>query len=184
MSAAPATATCRSAAGRIGAARRASRYNAWARTMAPVINRCMREGIVDCPALAARLTSEQVFSFADGSWSAKRVLRLLDRLRQFGLLEIVPRGPYASAFYSSTPRKGSTEASRVALRLHADRWARMMKPVIADIKRGGVNGWTAIATELNRRGVTPQRGGLWTKASVRNLMYRLRDLRGNQCESD
>jgi hypothetical protein len=152
--------------------------------MASLINRCMREGTVDCPALATRLAADQQPPFAEGAWTPERVLRLLDRLRQFGMLEVVPRGPYASAFYSSVPRNGSTEASRVALRVHADRWALKMKPIIADVQRGGAKGWTTIAAELNRRGVPSQRGGLWTKASVRNLIYRLRDLQSNSCEDD
>ena len=44
---------------------------------------------------------------------------------------------------------------------------------IADVRAGGALSLSAIATELNDRGIVTPRGGAWHPSSVRNLIARL-----------
>ena len=68
-------------------------------------------------------------------------------------------------------------ALRATVALNADRHARDLSPVIADIRAAGCTSLRAIAAELNARGMLTRRGGLWHVSTVRNLLRRL-DCRG------
>jgi len=54
----------------------------------------------------------------------------------------------------------------------ADRFARNVRPVIEQIKSGGVTTLRAIAAELNARGISTARGRAWEAATVRNVLIR------------
>ena len=56
---------------------------------------------------------------------------------------------------------------------NADRFARDLAPVIADIRAGGYLSLGAIAAELDARGMRTRRGGRWHKSTVMNLLRRL-----------
>ena len=58
-------------------------------------------------------------------------------------------------------------------RRNADRHARDLAPVVADIRAGGATSLRAIAAELNARGMLTRRGGRWHVSTVTNLLDRL-----------
>jgi hypothetical protein len=61
-------------------------------------------------------------------------------------------------------------AGRETQRLEADRVAGEMMPLIESIRATGASKLTAIAAELNRRGIRTARGGAWYATSVRNIL--------------
>ena len=63
-------------------------------------------------------------------------------------------------------------ASRQAATANADTFARKRLDVIADIESTGITTLSAIAAELNKRGVKTARGGKWYATTVRNLRNR------------
>ena len=62
---------------------------------------------------------------------------------------------------------------REAIARNADRHARDLAPVVADIRAGGATSLRAIAEELNGRGMLTRRGGRWYVSTVTNLLDRL-----------
>ena len=64
-------------------------------------------------------------------------------------------------------------ALRAAVVANADRHARDLAPVVADIRAGGATSLRAIAGELNARGMLTRRGGRWHVSTVMNLLDRL-----------
>ena len=62
---------------------------------------------------------------------------------------------------------------RAAIARNADRHARDLAPVVADIRAGGAISLRAIAGELNARGMLTRRGGRWHVSTVTNLLERL-----------
>ncbi len=64
-------------------------------------------------------------------------------------------------------------ALRTAVAANADRHARDLAPVLADIRAGGAISLRAIAGELNARGMLTRRGGRWHVSTVMNLLARL-----------
>jgi hypothetical protein len=64
-------------------------------------------------------------------------------------------------------------ALRAAVTATADRHARDLAPVMADIRASGVTSLRAIAAELNDRGMLARRGGRGHVSTVRNLIDRL-----------
>jgi DNA invertase Pin-like site-specific DNA recombinase len=65
------------------------------------------------------------------------------------------------------------EALRAAVSANADRFARDLEPVIADVRAGGATTLRAIAAELHTRGMLTRRGGRWQVSNVRGLLVRL-----------
>jgi hypothetical protein len=66
---------------------------------------------------------------------------------------------------------------RAAIVCNADRHARDLAPVVADIQGGGATTLRAIARELNGRGMLTRRGGRWHVLTVSNLLDRLAQAR-------
>ena len=64
-------------------------------------------------------------------------------------------------------------ALRAAVVANADRHARDLAPVVADIQADGGTSLRAIAAELNARGMLTRRGGQWHVSTVTNLLDRL-----------
>ncbi len=73
-------------------------------------------------------------------------------------------------------------ALRAAIAANADRHARDLAPVVADIRAGGATSLRAIAAEMNARGMLTRRGGRWHVSTVLNLLDRL-ELREAACAS-
>ena len=73
-------------------------------------------------------------------------------------------------------------ALRAAVARNAERHARDLAPVVADIQASGKSSLGAIADELNARGMLTRRGGRWHKSTVMNLLERL-GLREAACAS-
>lgn len=69
--------------------------------------------------------------------------------------------------------KGGT-ALRATVSANADRHARQLEPVLADIRGAGHVSLRAIAAELNARGMLTRRRGRWHVSNVRNLLARLK----------
>lgn len=65
--------------------------------------------------------------------------------------------------------KGGT-ALRATVTANADRFARDLAPILADIHAAGHTTLRAIATELEARGMQTRRGGSWHVSTVRNLL--------------
>ena len=79
-------------------------------------------------------------------------------------------------------RVGKGTAPLMAIAGNADRHARDLAPVVADIRSGGATTLRAIAAELNDRGMLTRRGGRWHVSTVMNLLDRL-GLREAACAS-
>jgi Recombinase len=73
------------------------------------------------------------------------------------------------------PHPASWEAGalRAAIGRNAERHARVLAPVVEDIRSGGATSLRAIAAELNDRGMLTRRGGRWHVSTVKNLLDRL-----------
>jgi hypothetical protein len=63
--------------------------------------------------------------------------------------------------------------ARQAKSLAATARAADIAPVIDDIRTAGANSLRSIAKELNERGITAPRGGVWSGAQVRAVMARM-----------
>jgi hypothetical protein len=51
-----------------------------------------------------------------------------------------------------------------------------MRPTIFALREAGFVKHEAIAAELNRRAIAPQRAGIWTVSMVKNLVNRLKEM--------
>jgi hypothetical protein len=72
-----------------------------------------------------------------------------------------------------TGKSKSGEAGRKVLIARADARASRLAPIVAELRRGGITSWYAIAMELNRRGVPTATGrGIWEPGQVRRVMER------------
>ncbi len=101
----------------------------------------------------------------------------MQRIVGLGLLELPSRGPYGTHVYSPLPRaRYDSSASRTALRDRADAWALAMRPVLDGLREAGFIKHDAIAAELNRRAIAPQRSGLWSTNMVKHLLYRMKEM--------
>lgn len=64
------------------------------------------------------------------------------------------------------------DASVVAIKAGADRFAADLEPIVSDIQAAGHTSLRSIASELNRRGIVTRRGGSWHAGTVRDLLNR------------
>ena len=67
---------------------------------------------------------------------------------------------------------GNAEAVEAIVR-KADKHARDVEPIIADIRSAGITSLKGIARELNARGILTARRGCWYATSVKVLLARL-----------
>ena len=65
-------------------------------------------------------------------------------------------------------------ALRATVTENADRHAKDLEPVIADLRRHGITSLRGIAEALSERGMLTRRGGRWHVSNVRNLLGRVR----------
>lgn len=70
-------------------------------------------------------------------------------------------------------RDAGTQRSAEARARVADRHARDIGHVIADLKREGITSSTSLAWHMNRRGITTPRGGQWSTTQVQRVLRRL-----------
>ena len=66
-----------------------------------------------------------------------------------------------------------TKAALAAVTAGADAHAQRLAPVVASLRSEGHTSLSALARELNERGMVTPRGGKWHPSSVRNLLQRL-----------
>jgi len=58
------------------------------------------------------------------------------------------------------------------MKAKADRHAAKVLPILATLRTEGIVSQSAVARELNQRGILAPRGGQWTATAVRNLLGR------------
>jgi hypothetical protein len=63
-------------------------------------------------------------------------------------------------------------AARQAIVAQADRRARALAPVFAEIRAAGVHSYKGIAAQLDARGIPTARGGRWAATQVRDIVLR------------
>jgi hypothetical protein len=62
--------------------------------------------------------------------------------------------------------------ARQAIVAQADRRARALTSIIAEIRSTGVHSYSGIAAQLEARGIPTARGGRWAATQVRDILLR------------
>jgi Recombinase len=62
--------------------------------------------------------------------------------------------------------------ARLAIVAQADRRARALTSIIAEIRSTGVHSYSGIAAQLEARGIPTARGGRWAATQVRDILLR------------
>jgi DNA invertase Pin-like site-specific DNA recombinase len=83
------------------------------------------------------------------------------------------RGKRLGGFRGRAGTAADCAKARQAKSLAATARAADIAPVIDDIRTAGANSLRSIAKELNERGITAPRGGVWSGAQVRAVMARM-----------
>ncbi|MBV9863385.1 MAG: recombinase family protein [Alphaproteobacteria bacterium] len=128
-------------------------------------------GVTRCPTACA-VPTQATIAAADREALRKRWAEAEARRRvQHG------RGPTADGATGmrppAAPGSGDPGAKgRATLKAGADRFAASVRPIVERIQAAGTTGLTAIAEELNRRGIPAPRGGKWRGSAVRRLLAR------------
>jgi DNA invertase Pin-like site-specific DNA recombinase len=65
------------------------------------------------------------------------------------------------------------ERAVASVKVHADRFAANVAPIIREIQATGTESYRAIARALNARGVATARGGEWTAVQVGSILRRI-----------
>jgi hypothetical protein len=123
----------------------------------PTIRKLMAAGFVSQRDLANELNRRGIPGAVGGRWHRTSVGRMLTRL---DLL--------------MSERGGSN--SELASKRVADVRAEALRPTIRKLRKVGYVSITAIARELNERGVPTARGGKWRLTTVTRLLERLERL--------
>jgi hypothetical protein len=79
-------------------------------------------------------------------------------------------------------QRGGTNSELTSKRV-ADLRAEALRPTIRKLRKAGFVSITAIARELNERGVPTARGGKWRLTTVTRLLERLERLEAFQAQS-
>jgi len=116
--------------------------------LAPVIAEIRAAGFVSGIAIARELNARGIRPAHADRWCSSSVRFVLSRL----LLGL------------------SASQSRQAQRAARQRWIASLAPVIADVRRSGHKSLNAIGRELNARGVSTFRGGLWNACIVQKAL--------------
>jgi DNA invertase Pin-like site-specific DNA recombinase len=117
--------------------------------------------------LRATRTSSSVFAQYERQLISKRTKEALAAAKARGVKLGNPNG----AALLRRAAKGNV-AVVAALKAGADRRARDLAEIIADVRSRGASSYRAIAAELNRQRITTARGGRWHACSVRDLETR------------
>jgi hypothetical protein len=130
----------------------------------PTIRKLMAAGFVSQRGLANELNRRGIPAAGGGRWHRTAVTRMLTRL-----------GHLVSA-------KGGTNNGLATKRV-ADVRAEALRPTIRKLRKVGFVSITAIARELNERGIPTARGGKWRLTTVTRLLERLERLEAFQAQS-
>jgi Recombinase len=123
----------------------------------PTIRELMAAGFVSQRALANELNRRGIPGAGGGKWHRTTVVRMLTRLRLLTLGQAGINNGLAS--------------KRVA-----DVRAEAFGPIIRKLRKAGFVSISAIARELNERGIPTARGGKWRLTTVTRLLERLERL--------
>jgi hypothetical protein len=115
----------------------------------PIIRELTASGLISRKSLAERLNRRDIPTARGGRWHYTTVVRVL---RRGGLL---------------TPGKGAKWHNGQAGKRAADAIAQTLAPTIRDLQTSGLVSCSAIARELNQRGVPTAKGSEWRSISVR-----------------
>jgi hypothetical protein len=130
----------------------------------PTIRKLMAAGFVSQRGLANELNRRGIPAAGGGRWHRTAVTRMLTRL---DLL---------------MSQRGGTNSELTSKRV-ADLRAEALRPTIRKLRKAGFVSITAIARELNERGVPTARGGKWRLTTVTRLLERLERLEAFQAQS-
>jgi Recombinase len=131
--------------------------DARALALLPSIRELMAAGFVSQRGLANELNRRGIPAAGGGRWHRTTVVRMLTRL---SLL---------------TSGKGGIN-NELATKRVADVRAEAFRPTIRKLRKAGFVSISAIARELNARGVPTARGGKWRLTTVTRLLERLEKL--------
>ena len=131
--------------------------DARALALLPTIRKVMAAGFVTQRGLANELNRRGIPGAGGGRWHRNTVIRMLRRLRQL-----------------SSERGGIN--NDLAIKRVADVRAETFGPIIRRLQSAGIVSITAIARELNERGIPTARGGKWRLTTVTRLLQRLERL--------
>jgi len=119
----------------------------------PTIRKLMAAGFVSQRGLANELNRRGIPGASGGSWHRTTVVRMLRRLD----LLMSERGIN----------------SELASKRVVDVRAEALRPTIRKLRKSGFVSITAIARELNERGIPTAQGGKWRLTTVSRLLQRL-----------
>jgi DNA invertase Pin-like site-specific DNA recombinase len=126
--------------------------SAWIANVVPIIAEIQAGGCTAPGAIARELNARSVRGVLGGKkWRGHEVRQFLMRL-----------SPGMQLSRSRQARAAAMNA-----------WLARLKPTIAEIRAGGCTSMTAIARELNTRGIPAYLGGRWGACQVRVLMRRM-----------
>jgi Recombinase len=131
--------------------------DARALAMLPTIRKLMAAGFVSRRVLANELNRRGIPGAAGGRWHRTSVTRMLTRLDQL------------------TSAQDGTNNGLTRKRV-ADVRDEAFGPTIRQLRRAGFASVSAIARELNRRGIPTAGGGKWRLTTVTRLLQRLERL--------
>jgi hypothetical protein len=114
----------------------------------------MAAGFVSYRGLANELNRRKIPAAGGGRWHRNTVMRTLTRLRQL------------------TSERGGIN-NDLAIKRVADVRAEAFRPTIRKLRKAGFVSISAIARELNERGIPTARGGKWRLTTVTRLLQRL-----------
>jgi hypothetical protein len=120
----------------------------------PTIRELMAAGFASERGLANELNRRGITGARAGRWHRSSVRRMLTRLRQL------------------TSKHGGTDNNLGWTRV-ADLRAEALRPTIYNLRKAGFVSISAIAREVNKRGIPTPRGGKWHMTMVTRLLERL-----------
>jgi Recombinase len=142
-------------ASRKGASANRRAADAHALTLLPTIQKLMAAGFVSHRGLANELNRRGIPTAAGGRWHRNTVLRMLRRLEALN---------------------GGRTSNGLGNKRVADVRAEALGPTIRKLRKAGFVSISAIARELNDRGIPTPRGGEWHLTMVTRLLQRLERL--------
>lgn len=149
---------------------------AWALTLAPIVDEVLQKGFQNYEQLAQELDARGVKTRQGCRWSEDTAGHLYRTLAAMGRIPSPMSYERYRACQRSPRNHEAVERNRQALRDNADDFARGMAPILASLRAHGCTNPGLLAAELNARGIMPQRASQWTYWNVRHLIERLREM--------
>jgi hypothetical protein len=123
-----------------------------AAALAPTIRGFMAAGFISYQALADELNRRRIPTPLGGSWHRTTIVRMVARL---GL--------------TTSDNRNSGRTSKPAANVRAEAFSS----TIQNLRKAGFVSVSAVARELNRRGITTPQGAMWRLTTVSRLLERL-----------